>query len=195
MLTLLCDKLDKKRREWSPAAMFQAGLGGESNLALPQPCFKHDRRVYLSDILSESCQWWQRKRDNSIQKKKIIQKISLGGESRSPAGMFQACLGRGVESCCPAAMFRAWQADVLARYTTREVVSVENQGVIIEYKLADLIIKDSEARNRSIAATFQAWLWWRVETCSAAAMFRAWQADILVRYTTWELLVSTKEAW
>jgi len=37
-----------------------------------------------------------------------------------------------------------------------EVVSVENEGVIILYKLAELIIKDSEAGNRSPAATFQA---------------------------------------
>jgi len=28
--------------------------GGESNPALPQPCFKHDMRVYLSDIPSET---------------------------------------------------------------------------------------------------------------------------------------------
>ena len=30
---------------------------GESNPALPPPCFKHDMRVYLSDILPESWKW------------------------------------------------------------------------------------------------------------------------------------------
>jgi hypothetical protein len=41
----------------SQAAMFQAWLGGESNPTLPQSCFKLDRRVYLSDIPSESCRY------------------------------------------------------------------------------------------------------------------------------------------
>jgi len=50
-----------------PAAMFQSWLGEESNPVHPQPCFKHDRRVYLSDILSGSCECWKRKCDNSIQ--------------------------------------------------------------------------------------------------------------------------------
>jgi len=35
----------------SPAAMFQVWQDGEPNPVLPLPCFKHDRRVDLSDIL------------------------------------------------------------------------------------------------------------------------------------------------
>ena len=59
----------------------------------------------------------------------------------SPAAMFQAWLWWGVEPCFPAAMFQAWQADVLVRYTTKGVVSVEKGGVIIRYKLTELIKK------------------------------------------------------
>jgi len=59
-------------------------LGGESKPALQQPCFKHDRRLYLSDIP---------KSDNLIQKTNwlsLSKKILGGVKPRSPAAMFQA---------------------------------------------------------------------------------------------------------
>jgi len=105
-----------------PAVMFQAWLrrGVEPcclNAALPQPCFKHDRRVYLSDILPGSC---------SVEKGSMIIRYKLPELSqklprrRIPL-VFQAWLGRWVEPCSPAAMFQAWEASVLIRYTIREL--------------------------------------------------------------------------
>jgi len=41
----------------------------EPNPALPQPCFKQDKRVFVSGILPESCWCWKRKCDDSIHKK------------------------------------------------------------------------------------------------------------------------------
>jgi len=38
-----------------PSPCFKHDYGGESNPALPQSYFKHDRRVYLFDILPGSC--------------------------------------------------------------------------------------------------------------------------------------------
>jgi len=69
-----------------------------------------------------------------------------GGEPRSPAAMFQAWLGRVVEPCSPAAMLQAWQADVLVRYTTREL-SVKKRSVIIQHKLPELIKKSFLGRE------------------------------------------------
>ena len=41
-------------REPSRSHVSSMPYGGESNHALPQPCFKHDRRMHLSDILPGS---------------------------------------------------------------------------------------------------------------------------------------------
>jgi len=60
-------------------------------------------------------------------------------------------LWRGVEPCSPAAMFQAWQADVLlVRYTYYQgVVSV------IRYKLAELIKKKVWREASSPVAMFK----------------------------------------
>ena len=54
----------------------------------------------------------------------------------------------------------------------QRVVSGEERGVIIRYKLTELIKKVSWADPHSPAAMFQAWLWWGIEPCSLAAIFQ-----------------------
>jgi len=51
----MCDNSTQKTN-WLSLSKKVILQAGESNPVLPQPCFKHDRRVYLSDILLESCQ-------------------------------------------------------------------------------------------------------------------------------------------
>jgi len=83
----------------------------------------------------------------------------LGGEPTAlpqAAAMFQAWLWWGVEPCSPAAVFQAWQADLLVWYTTKGVASVEKGSVIIRYKLPELIEK-RDGEPRSPVAMFQAW--------------------------------------
>jgi len=111
----------------SPAATFRAWLWwGVEHLL--QPCFKHDRRMYLSDILPGSCQSWKKKCDNSIQITWAYQKNCGGGEPRSPVVMFQACLGWGIEPCSPATMFQSWQTGVLIQCTTRQLSVVTKEA-------------------------------------------------------------------
>jgi hypothetical protein len=133
MLTVLV-QIGQKKWQKSPVAMIQAWLGGESNPTLPQPSFKHDRRGYLSDILSESCQCWQKKCDNSIQISWAYQKHLLGGEPLSwshvsnPA-LPQPCFKHDRRSGCTCPIYY------------KGVVSVEKGSVIIRYRLAELIKK------------------------------------------------------
>jgi len=121
----------------SPSSMFQAWLGGESNRALPQPCFNHDRRMYSSNMLPGSCQCWNRKCDNSIQITRAYQKTFLGEDSRSPVSMFQAWLGGESNPAVPQPCFNHDRRMHSIYY--QGVISVEKGTVIIRYKLPELI--------------------------------------------------------
>ena len=255
------DKLDKKNWQKSPAGMFQAGPGGESNPALP--CFKHDRRMYLSDnpLKLGCCECRKRKCDNSIQisrshvwsmtmvgsrtllsfshvssmtggcTRPIYYQRVVSGEKGSviirfklPELMKTVWRGTPPSRSHVSSMTMAgsrtllsrnhvWSMTMVRRRTLlscshvssmtygctcpiyyQGVVSVDKGSVIIRYTLAEFI-KKAFLGGKPSAAMFQAWLWWGVEPCSPAAIFQAWQADVVVWYTTRESLVSKREAW
>ena len=127
---LSCSHVSSVTRRWvkpcSPAAMFQAWPGSESNPVLPQPCFQHARRMYLSDILPGRCYYRKRKCNNSIPITWPYRKCFLGGEPLSCSHV-SSTTRRWVEPYSPAAMFPAWQADVLIQYTTRELLVLKKE--------------------------------------------------------------------
>ena len=136
--------------------------------------------MYLSDILSESCEWGKRKCDNSIQITWAYHEMA----NRSPSAM------------SPAAMFQAWQADLLVRYTTREWW-VWKKEVYNSTQITWAYQKKSfwGGEPRSPAAMLQAWLGRGGEHCSPAAMFQAWQASVPIRYTIWQLSMLKMECY
>ena len=102
---------------------FMAWLGKESNPALPLPCFKHDRRVYLSGILPGSCEYCKRKLDNSLQITWAYQNRFLGGAPALPQPCFKH------DGCtCP--------------IYYQGVVSVDKGSVIIRYKKKQISLSD-----------------------------------------------------
>jgi hypothetical protein len=118
--------------------MFQARLGGESNPALPQPCFKHDRGVYPI--------YYQRA--VSVDKGSVIIRYKNKLAYQEKFLRRATPLSRGHVS----SMTRAGNQTLLSRNHVSSmtcgctcpiyyqgVVSVEKGGVIIRYKLAELI--------------------------------------------------------
>jgi len=94
----------------SPAATFQAW------------------HAWQAGVLPGSCQCWQRKRDNSIQKNKrsLSEKFLRLRISR---GHVSSMTRQGVGPCSPAAMFQNFNHDkgVLIRYTTREFLVLRKE--------------------------------------------------------------------
>ena len=148
--------------------------GGESNPAWPESCFKHDRRMYLSDILPGSCQSWKKKCDNSMQNYLSLSKKFL--RRRTLLSLSNVSSMTMLGSRTP-----------LSR---RHVSSVTGGWTCPIYQGSFW-----GGERRSPVAMFQAWLGRGVEPCSPAAVFQAWQARVLIRYTIRGLAVLKKEVW
>jgi hypothetical protein len=117
--------------------VFQAWLGGGSNLALPQPCFKHDKEVYLSDILPwEGCQCWKWKCDNSIQKTNwlsLSKKVSQLGD-RNPRVHVSSMTRRGPQTLLSRSRVSTMTGRCTYPIHHQRGASVENGSVIIQYR-------------------------------------------------------------